>query len=268
MRSHRALAALLALSVACGATEAERAATTEAHERPGEPPATATPPPPAHADPEPCAGRHEVVVEAPPTELACDDGFAACTGTHRLVVHHCASTPITVLRAELTSPDGARTIRELAPVALSPSGTLEIAVPAGGDAATLEGRVVFARDGTEQHAAFTISQRAPDLDAARRACDACGGTFGRFGLLSQLRCNCPTRDAGRACRRRSECEGACLFERYERVAQPDGSELAHPIGRCDDVQLRSGCHAQIDDDAAPVPTRPGLALRAPVVCVD
>ncbi len=46
----------------------------------------------------------------------------------------------------------------------------------------------------------------------RAACEAAGGTVGRGGLLPDELCFRPTPDAGKSCRKASDCTGFCLTD--------------------------------------------------------
>jgi hypothetical protein len=69
-----------------------------------------------------------------------------------------------------------------------------------------------------------LSAPAPAPDT-QTACEAAGGTWGRFGLLGTELCNLPTSDAGRPCTDNSDCESVCVA--------PDGAKLGdHVTGQC------------------------------------
>jgi hypothetical protein len=85
-------------------------------------------------------------------------------------------------------------------------------------------------------------------------------------------CDCRTRDGGRACRADGECEGACVFERFEDVPSAEftcapGETAKRAIGKCSRHMLRFGCHAYMDSARAQcVP--PGAEPRMQYLCVD
>lgn len=81
--------------------------------------------------------------------------------------------------------------------------------------------------------------------AARAACEAEGGTYGRFGLAQEYLCQTTTPDAGKACTRGSDCTGLCLSD------SDSGS------GACSSFRPMFGCHGILLDDGTET-----------VICID
>lgn len=76
------------------------------------------------------------------------------------------------------------------------------------------------------------------------ACKSCQGKWGVHGLAEEPSCNCRTRDAGKRCRDKADCEGECV------IGEPPESEVTAPgppprgflVGRCSTVVTVFGCH--------------------------
>jgi hypothetical protein len=79
--------------------------------------------------------------------------------------------------------------------------------------------------------------------ATEEGCRACNGVFGVHGLDQTPRCVCRTKDAGKPCRGKDDCEGACIGDGGEReVTQPGPPPLGFWLGRCAEMQTTFGCH--------------------------
>ncbi len=115
-------------------------------------------------------------------------------------------------------------------------------------------------------------------DAALRACTACNGVWDVRGLASVEGCNCSTNDAGNLCADGNDCQGSCMFERFEvvrpglRTCDPGGScfvqpELGRAVGRCSGSIMSFGCKSRIEPGASMQPPVV-LPSRAPLQCVD
>ncbi len=72
--------------------------------------------------------------------------------------------------------------------------------------------------------------REPDA-RTQAACEAAGGTYGRFGLARVYICQLPTEDGGQACMTAADCTGLCLAETMT----------------CSKVVPLFGCHAIVTD---------------------
>ena len=71
------------------------------------------------------------------------------------------------------------------------------------------------------------------LQAAKDACTKCEGTWGRYGVNKYQGCNCKMPDAGKLCHDGDECQGYCLFRRYDSDAREEGE--------CSETQRLQGC---------------------------
>lgn len=78
----------------------------------------------------------------------------------------------------------------------------------------------------------TAAEIAPPKSAAELACQDQGGTWAHAGKSPGFTCIRPTRDAGKACHRQSECEGLCLAR----------------SGSCSPVAPLFGCNDILQDD--------------------
>jgi hypothetical protein len=79
--------------------------------------------------------------------------------------------------------------------------------------------------------------------AQEEECRAAGGEWGRFGAIAHLcgiySCAPRTRDGGKPCRNRSECEYLCVYRRGAAL----GAEVT---GECAAVRSSFGCTTQVD----------------------
>jgi len=97
-------------------------------------------------------------------------------------------------------------------------------------------------------------------------CRACNGDFGPHGIDQTPRCLCRTKDAGRACRGKDDCEGECIADGGEReVTQPGPPPLGFWKGRCAEFRTSFGCHVFLPPKSAQ-PVRLDVALEQ--MCVD
>lgn len=69
----------------------------------------------------------------------------------------------------------------------------------------------------------------------QQACEAAGGVWAKFGLLGSDLCNLKTKDGGKPCRSRSDCESACITEKVNVGAENITGhcyEWSQTIGTC------------------------------------
>ncbi|MEQ1505858.1 MAG: hypothetical protein ABMB14_26725 [Myxococcota bacterium] len=79
-------------------------------------------------------------------------------------------------------------------------------------------------DGAEVGAVpITVQVVNPAADASIAACRACGGEWGRQGMLQRYGCVCPTPDAGKPCAHADDCTVGCISRGGEpfRCAETD-----------------------------------------------
>jgi hypothetical protein len=92
------------------------------------------------------------------------------------------------------------------------------------------------------------AQQCPKPDPAaqqrlEQECRAAGNEWGRFGAIAHLcgiySCAERTKDGGKACRNRAECEYLCVYRR----TAPLGAEVS---GECAGAKNPFGCTTQVD----------------------
>ena len=92
------------------------------------------------------------------------------------------------------------------------------------------------------------AQNCPPIDreqqkAAEHACRAAGGQWARHGVLDHLcgiyTCAERTKDGGKPCSHRLECEHLCVTDAPPRI----GADAA---GKCTAVKTSFGCFTQVD----------------------
>jgi hypothetical protein len=106
----------------------------------------------------------------------------------------------------------------------------------------------------------------PATPTTEEGCRACNGEFGPHGIDQTPRCLCRTRDAGRNCRGKDDCEGECIGDGGEReVTQPGPPPLGFWRGRCAEFRTTFGCHVFLPPKSAQ-PARLDVALEQ--MCVD
>lgn len=97
--------------------------------------------------------------------------------------------------------------------------------------------------------AVALAQECPQPDPAaqklqEQECLAAGNEWGRFGAIAHLcgiySCAPRTRDGGKPCRSRAECEYLCVYRR----SAPLGAEVT---GECAAVKNPFGCTTQVDN---------------------
>jgi hypothetical protein len=97
-------------------------------------------------------------------------------------------------------------------------------------------------------------------------CKACNGVFGQHGIDPTPRCVCRTRDGGRKCRGKDDCEGECIADGGEQeVTQPGPPPLGFRLGRCAELRATFGCHVFLPPKSA-TPVR--LDLAPEQLCAD
>lgn len=227
--------------------------------------------------PDPCEGLDEVVVTVPAVELTCKDEHRSCEGTATFGLRNCTATPVAFVEMRIREGEGTLIFtpadQPLAPGALWTkdytffhSGTHSVVADVWQAGQLTHTQPVQLRIGN------------PARDAALEACEACDGRWGVYGMSSTEGCNCTTTDGGEECRDGDECEGSCMFERFEVVqrgsvrSEPKGSkvvvpELGRPVGRCNGSVMSFGCKSRIRSGASKEPAVT-LPARAPRQCVD
>jgi len=84
---------------------------------------------------------------------------------------------------------------------------------------------------------------AQEQKAKETECRAAGGEWSRFGVHDHLcgiySCAARTRDGGKPCRNRSECEHLCITQAPPKVGAPI-------VGECTAVKTTFGCFTHVD----------------------
>ena len=97
-------------------------------------------------------------------------------------------------------------------------------------------------------AGLAHAQQCPPVDEARQkleeqACLAAGNAWGRFGVHDHLcgiySCAERTKDGGKPCGFRADCEHLCVTDRPARIG-------AEAQGRCTAVKSNFGCFTHVD----------------------
>jgi len=117
-----------------------------------------------------------------------------------------AANPITVGAVQVTSLDAPPAANPTAPPATTPAVPPQPAAQAAAPAAAA------ATPGPDPAAmpAEAIEVPAVPLSPEALACKAQGGFWGRVGDTAAYTCFRQTRDAGKSCRRQTDCETECL----------------------------------------------------------
>jgi hypothetical protein len=107
---------------------------------------------------------------------------------------------------------------------------------------------------------------APASPTTEEGCRACNGVFGPQGVDPNPRCVCRTKDAGKKCRGKADCEGDCIGDLGDKeVTEPGPPPKGYWIGRCAEMRTTFGCHVFLPGRAtAPVP----LDDQPHQMCVD
>ena len=106
----------------------------------------------------------------------------------------------------------------------------------------------------------------PVTPTTEEGCKACNGVFGQHGIEPTPRCVCRTKDGGRKCRGKDDCEGECLADGGEQeVTQPGPPPLGFRLGRCAELRATFGCHVFLPPKSA-TPVR--LDLAPEQMCAD
>lgn len=269
--------------VHAAATSAPPRATADSASASVAAPTPVAPPSKSAAAPAPAASRCDglagLVLRIPDTVLTCEDEFRQCSGKPHVEVTSCYSHVVRVQRLEVPFPGGGMLEVEFTNPDLQPGEVLARDISLWREG-TYQARVRFAvlPDGAEQVAETTFRVTNPKREAALAACEQCSGQWGSWGMTGREGCNCRMKDAGKVCHDGDECEGRCIFERYEVVREPSGPVcggsdckitlgLGVPAGRCSEFQMVFGCHSFIDAGESKKPPRvlPGRASRT---CVD
>ena len=185
--------------------------------------------------------------------IKCNEHFEECEGTLELVAHNCTTEFLSFTKAEFFESGRRTLVLEFDPAGIgSPNGPWKETIP-WSTPTEMEVVVYFKPPGSS---GAEMSTRAPAkvvnqaLATAQAACTACEGTWGRYGVNKDQGCNCKTKDAGKTCYDGDECEGQCMFVRF------DGNREE---GKCSDTQRLKGCFGVVMKGQSKLPQRePGM----------
>jgi hypothetical protein len=236
-------------------------ASTSPIDEPLPPPLPVDAPPPARCGDEGV----RAVVRSAGAELTCIDSLENCSRRLPISIENCGPSLMIVLAIEITDPSGAVQRLDFAPGTNLRHGTTIEREAFVSQAGEHHVRVLASeRDGTPFEPAPIVAWVTnPARDAAVAECEACQGVWGRHGITQREGCICRTSDAGKECRDGADCEGPCLFERFEEISPGMGV----PVGRCSELRILFGCNPIILDGASAAPPQ-SLPGRAPHICVD
>ncbi|MBN2576545.1 MAG: hypothetical protein JXP73_18420 [Deltaproteobacteria bacterium] len=206
-------------------------------------------PPPASAAT--CARGRGVSLRAEDVAMTCEHGHHDCSGVLQVVVVNCRAKAVRLEKLEVipvparrknasSTPKGSRAV-ELAPENAVVPPRMRRAFPVrvtDQQVALVRGRLSTVAAGDRPPILprpIRVRVTNPARDAARAACRACKGQWGRHGLSQREGCICRTKDAGRICHG-GDCEGACLYRKTV-----DGK----PQGRCAELETTLGCQERI-----------------------
>jgi len=210
-----------------------------------------------------CQGTEGQVVLVPvDSDITCNAEFEECEGKVNLVATNCTGEFQSFYKIELFEGGRRQQVVEFDPAGItSPGGgQWKESVPwvTPGE---LEAVVYNHPPG--QSGEFTargpvkILNRA--LTTAKDDCTKCQGTWGRWGVNKFQGCNCKMPDAGKTCYDGDECQGYCLFRRYDSEAREEGE--------CSETQRVQGCIGLIFKGQSKIePRRPPPRKQA--TCMD
>jgi hypothetical protein len=167
--------------------------------------------------------------------LKCDESWEKCESDIPLRAKNCTGEFQSIYRLEMYE-SGRRSLElEFDPAPIVPNGASWKELIPWTTPGDLEAVVFFRAPGStsEQSVRGTIKIANKGLAAAKTACEKCSGVWGRYGVNRQQGCNCKTNDAGKVCIDGDDCEGLCLFRRYDDQAREEGV--------CSEQQRMTGC---------------------------
>lgn len=167
--------------------------------------------------------------------LKCDETWDKCESDIPLRAKNCTGEFQSIYRLEMFE-NGRRSLElEFDPAPVVGNGTTwKEAIP-WTTPGELEAVVYFRPPGAtgEQSVRGSIKIANKGLSAAKEACEKCSGVWGRYGVNRYQGCNCKTTDAGKVCNDGDDCQGLCLFRRYDDQAREEGV--------CSEQQRMTGC---------------------------
>jgi hypothetical protein len=195
------------------------------------------------------------------SDIKCDEGFVNCNGELQIAARNCTGEFQLFVRLEIYEGTRRTLVLEFSPATIAPhNGIWRETIPwstPGEVTAEVFYHPPAQNNENSARGPFKISNKA--LAAAHAACEQCQGTWGHFGVNKHEGCNCKTADGGKLCHDGEECQGYCVFQRY------DGE--AHEEGICSENKYLAGCYPIIFKGASQFPpSRPPPRKRT--TCVD
>jgi hypothetical protein len=216
-----------------------------------------------------CAG---VVFSAPPAHAVCENKrrfwSGSCQVELKMTVRNCLTVPIEVRQIQLLTGEDwlVRWVFKKGQL-ISPGDVWEFerTISRTGKHELV---LSYIADAAELVVVKTVVEATNNvLEAARKKCKECNGSFTKHGMMGILSCRCRMDDVGRPCKDGRDCQGKC-------VAGDNGFA-------CSKFRTVFGCHSYLPDGwskrklARPVRNRESvgearryLPLRIPHKCVD
>lgn len=231
---------------------------------------------------DPCTDRDGLVIDRLEPIVSEWQGAVTVGGHGPVMVRWCGAGAVTVASVTVSSPEGARFVRELDPAAagLEAGASLAVEVSAPARAQRLEVVVLATDEEGRSHSASAPLQSAedPELVTQRDACEAAGGQWGAHGMLGRQSCDRPTHDAGQRCTSSADCESFCVEDGDEPLTGSPPVGVEEPrcgagqqprllVGHCHERSLPFGCHPRLREVTIEC-IAPGAARRGHMLCVD
>ncbi len=202
----------------------------------GKPAAPSKPAPPP-APPACTPGDVGVTLLETESDIKCDDEWNNCSGEIQVAARNCTGEFQSLTRVEIFEGPRRSQVLEFSPAPIVPPNTVWREGIPWSAPADLEIEVFFRPPGQQggdvsSRGRVHVTHKA--LASAQAQCAKCQGTWGRFGVNKVAGCNCKTADVGKECMDGEECEGYCMFVRY------DTSGREHGI--CSETTKLTGCH--------------------------
>jgi len=108
---------------------------------------------------------------------------------------------------------------------------------------------------------------APVHPSTPEECRACNGDWGRHGLAQTEGCLCRTKDAGKICKSKADCESQCVAKDEPDTAMVDKGPPAkgHFLGKCHPFTKFFGCARLLRESQDPNTQLDELPMK---ICVD
>lgn len=219
-------------------------------------------PPAAPTAPPACSpGESTVTLLQTDSDIKCDEGFLNCQGELQLAARNCTTEFQSFVRIEIYEGARRTQVLEFSPASIAgPNGVWRESLP-WHTPAELTVEVFYKPPGGsyEQSVRGPLKITNKAMDKARAACTECQGTWGTFGVNKHQSCNCKTADAGKLCHDGDECQGYCIWQRYDGDAREEGI--------CSETRYLAGCYPIIFKGASQFPpSKPPPRKRT--TCVD